>query len=174
MRVKTAAAIALLAFVIASIAFLVVKESRRSPAGSSASSVPVDAARAAGERAGEASPGLPAGRGKKVVAYYFHGNVRCVSCVKIETLSRKAISEGFSEELASGRVEFRDVNIDEPQNRRFIEEYQLSSQSLVVVEMQEGRRIRWRNLEKVWTLLDSEREFLAYVRSGVSGYLKSG
>jgi len=153
-KVKTIATFALLAFVIASVVFLVAKESRRSPSVA-------------------APTGQPLGRGPTVIAYYFHGNFRCASCVKIEALSRKAVTEGFPEELRSGRLEFREVNVDEAQNQHFVVQYQLSSQSLVLVEIRDGRQVRWRNLEKVWTLLDSEREFIPYVRDGVSGFLKS-
>jgi len=49
----------------------------------------------------------------------------------------------------------------------------LASQSLILVEVRDGRQIRWQNMEKVWTLLDSEKEFIPYVRDGVSGFLKS-
>lgn len=144
----------LLAFVAASVGFLLVKESRR---GSQA------AARASGPAVDVSGP--------SVVAYYFHGRVRCVSCVKIENLSGKAIRERFPEELRTGRLAFREVNIDDPANRHFIDDYGLSSQSLVIVEFRDGRPFRWKNLEKVWTLLDSEKEFLPYVQEGVSSCL---
>ncbi len=122
---------------------------------------------------GGASAGQPVTEGRKVIAYYFHGKFRCVSCVKIETLSRQAIMEGFPDDLKSGRLEFREVNVDDPQNRHFIDDYQLTNKSLVVVELKEGQQVRWKNLVKVWTLLDSEKEFLSYVRDGVSAFLKS-
>ena len=153
MKVKSIATFALLAFVIASAVFLVAKESRRSSAIVASST------------------GLE--QGPTVIAYYFHGKFRCASCVKIEALSRKAITEGFPEELKSGRLHFREVNVVESQNRHFIAEYQLSSQSLILVAIRDGRQVRWQNMEKVWTLLDSEREFIPYVRDGVSGFLKS-
>jgi len=144
----------LLLFVAASVGFLLVKESRR---GSQA------AARPSGPAVAVSGPG--------VVAYYFHGRVRCASCVKIGNLSGKAIRDRFPEELRKGLVAFRQVNIDEPENRHFIDDYGLSSQSLVIVEYRDGRQVRWKNLEKVWTLLDSEKEFLPYVQDGVSSYL---
>jgi len=148
----------LLLVVVASLGVLVYKEFGRGPAAV----LPEPSA-----RAGE-SPGP----GTRVVAYYFHGRVRCVSCVKIEKLSGKAILERFPEELRTGRLAFREVNIDEPGNRHFIDDFGLSSQSLVIVEYRDGRQVRWMNLEKVWTLLDSEKEFLPYVQDGVSSYLK--
>jgi len=144
----------LLVFVVASVGFLLVKESRR---GSQAVARPSGPAVAAGP---------------SVVAYYFHGRVRCASCVKIGNLSGKAIRERFPEELRTGLLAFRQVNIDEPENRHFIDDFGLSSQSLVIVEYRDGRQVRWMNLERVWTLLDSEKEFLPYVQEGVSSYLK--
>ncbi len=151
MKIKTVATFALLAFVLAGVVVLVAKEWKRSEGVVASSPL----------------------QGSMVVAYYFHGNVRCVSCVKIEALSRKAVAEGFPEEIKSGRLEFREVNVDEPRYRHFINEYRLSSQSLVVVQVRDGRQVRWKNLEKVWTLLDSESEFISYVRDGVSGFLES-
>jgi len=145
----------LLAFVAMSVGFLLVKESRR---GS------LSAARPAGPAVAASGP--------SVVAYYFHGRVRCASCVKIGRLSGKAIRERFPGELRKGLLAFREVNIDEPENRHFIDDYGLSSQSLVIVEYRDGRQVRWKILEKVWTLLDSEREFLPYVQEGVSSYLE--
>lgn len=173
MKVKTIATFVLLSFVIASIVYLVAKESKRSPAAAASSSGSAARAQSAEDGTGSASTGQSLAKGHKVVAYYFHGNVRCVSCVKIETLSRKAVTEGFPEDIKSGRLEFRNVNVDDPKNRHFIEEYRLSSQSLVIVQVRDGRQVRWQNLEKVWTLLDSERMFIPYVRNEVSGFLKN-
>ena len=173
MRIKRIATFALLAFVIGSVAFLVAKESRRPPSMVASSGGPSAPAQGTGGGPGGASAGQALSTGHKVIAYYFHGNFRCVSCVKIETLSRKVVTEGFPEEIKTGRLEFRQVNVDEPQNRHFVEEYELSSKSLVIVELRDGRQVRWQNLEKVWTLLDSEPEFTTYVRDGVSGFLKS-
>jgi hypothetical protein len=116
-------------------------------------------------------PGEAPGQGTRVVAYYFHGRFRCASCMRIESLSGKAIREGFPEELRSGRLAFREVDVEEPGNRHFIYEYRLVGQSLVIVEFRDGRRVRWKTLEKVWTLLGSEKAFLRYVRDGVSSYL---
>jgi hypothetical protein len=172
-KAKTIATFALIAFVIASVVFLVAKVSRRSPLVAAPSTGSAVATAPAGRGTGDASPGQPIGQGPTVIAYYFHGNFRCASCVKIEALSRKAITEGFPEEIRSGRLQFREVNVDEAQYQHFIGEYQLASQSLILVEVRDGRQIRWRNLEKVWTLLDSEKEFIPYVRDGVSGFLKS-
>ena len=162
----------LLVFLVASVGFLLVRESRR---GSLDGHPPSGEAVASSERSKrdpESRGDNPIGPGKRVVAYYFHMRVRCTSCMKIESLSGKAILERFPEDLRTGRLAFREVNVDEPGNRHFIDDYGLSSQSLVIVEYRDGRQVRWKNLEKVWTLSGSEKEFLPYVQEGVSSFLK--
>jgi len=162
----------LLVFVVASIGFLLVRESRRgSLAGSPSSGEAVAASEGSvpiPERRGDDLIGT----GKRVIAYYFHARARCASCIKIESLSGKAIRERFPGELRTSLLAFRQVNVEEPGNRHFIDDYRLVSQSLVIVEYRDGRQVRWKNLEKVWTLLGSEKEFLPYVQEGVSSYLR--
>jgi hypothetical protein len=171
LKTKSLITVALLAFVVIAVGFLVVKEIR-TPEGI-ASPLGTGLKADSGSKEAPLLPDASSPEGnRKVVAYYFHGRVRCVSCVKIESLSGKAIRERFPEELRMGRLAFREVNVEEPGNRHFIDDYHLTSQSLVIVEYRDGRQIRWRNLEKVWTLLNSEREFIPYVQGGVSDFLK--
>lgn len=171
MKTKSLVTVALLVFVVVAVGFLIVKETRTSEGIAS----PLGA-RLAADTESKGVPPVPDASStegnRKVVAYYFHGRVRCVSCVKIESLSGKAIRDRFPEELRTGRLAFREVNVEEPGNRHFIDDYRLTSQSLVIVEYRDGRQVRWKNLEKVWTLLGSEKEFLPYVQEGVSSYLK--
>jgi hypothetical protein len=170
-KTRSLVTVALLAFVVVAVGFLVVKEIRTSEG--------IASPMGTGLKAGTEPKGAPlipdassSEGNRKVVAYYFHGRVRCVSCVKIESLSSKAIRERFSEELRTGRLAFREVNVDDPGNRHFIDDYRLTSQSLVIVEYRDGRQVRWKNLEKVWVLLGSEKMFFPYVQEGVSSYLK--
>lgn len=171
MKTKSLATVALLVFVVVAVGFLIVKETRTSEGIASPLGTGLKADSGSKEAPLIPDASSPEGN-RKVVAYYFHGRVRCVSCVKIEKLSRKAITEGFPKELKNGRLAFREVNVEEPGNRHLIDHYRLTSQSLVIVEYRDGRQVRWKNLEKVWTLLNSEREFIPYVQGGVSDFLK--
>jgi hypothetical protein len=107
----------------------------------------------------------------KVVAYYFHVTVRCATCRAIENYSREAIERGFTKELKEGTVEWRPVNVQLPENRHFIRDYQLFTRSLVLAKMRGGKQVEWRNLEKVWELVGTKGEFLKYVQSNVRAYL---
>ena len=108
----------------------------------------------------------------KIVAYYFHVTVRCVTCRAIEQYSREALEQGFREELKKGAVEWRPVNVQLLENRHFIQDYRLFTRSLVLVKMKDGKQVEWRNLDKVWELVGRKGEFLKYVQTNVKAYLK--
>ncbi len=153
-RVLTAT---LLLFVAASVATFVGKEFRNRPV--------------AGNPLAVASPGIP-GPGSQVVAYYFVGKVRCSSCRRIEEISRKTIEDAFRQELAEGRLRFLVVNVDQPANRHYVEEYRLESSSLVLAEMQDGKSAGWKTLPDVWTLVDDPPKLGTYVRSEVTAMMR--
>jgi len=114
----------------------------------------------------------PAGQ-HKVIAYYFHTNTRCSTCIKIEQYSKEAIENGFPYELKNGTLEMRIVNYEQPENRHFMNEYKLVSKSLVLVNLVNGKQTKWTNLKLVWQLTGRKDAFLNYVRKEVRGYLAS-
>lgn len=109
---------------------------------------------------------------RKVVATYFHGNVRCPTCRKVEAYAREAVEEGFKSEVASGAVEFRAVNLDAAGNEHFIEDYRLTNKSVVVTEEVDGVVARWAKLDEVWNLVGDRDRYHVYVQDAVRGYLE--
>jgi hypothetical protein len=104
--------------------------------------------------------------------YYFHRTIRCPSCEKIEALAWKAVEVGFAGELATGKMQWRAINIDEPHNKHFEDDYRLQMQSVIVSEMRDGKETRWKNLEKVWDLLDDDTSFVRYVQDEIRAYVQ--
>ncbi len=103
--------------------------------------------------------------GAKVVVYYFHGNVRCPSCIKLEEYSGEAINNGFQKELSAGAVEFKSINVDEEPNRHFIQEYQLVSRSVVVSKIENGKEVKWKNLDMIWHLVGNHDKYVEYIKN---------
>ncbi|MEW6584717.1 MAG: nitrophenyl compound nitroreductase subunit ArsF family protein [Nitrospirota bacterium] len=108
----------------------------------------------------------------KVVAYYFHGKFRCVTCRTIEQYSRDAVHAYFGEELRIGLLEFNPVNVEEPENRHFVQDYELFSKSLVISLVIDGKEKKWKNLTDVWKLVRDKEEFFQYVKNEVEGFLR--
>lgn len=108
----------------------------------------------------------------KVIAYYFHGAFRCSTCSNIEEYSHEAIQKYFAEELGNGRLEFRHINVEEPDNKHFIQHYQLFTRSLVLSMETEGKEVKWKNLPDVWKLVRDKARFFQYVKDEVEQFLK--
>ena len=107
-----------------------------------------------------------------VIAYYFHGNFRCVNCRNIEQYSKEAVEKYFKDELASGKVVFEVINIEEKSNEHFVGDYQLYTKSLVLSLVKNGKEIKSKNLTKVWNHLRDRPKFYQYVKDEIDAYLK--
>jgi len=58
-----------------------------------------------------------------VTAYYFHGTVRCETCLLIEALARAVVEQQFGAHLAAKRLIWESVNYDLSENRHFLTDY---------------------------------------------------
>lgn len=107
-----------------------------------------------------------------VVVTYFTTNVRCESCRTIETLARATVEESFAQELAASIIRFQTINLDEPANKHFAEDYDMAFKTVVVSEEAAGRVLRWTKLDDVWSLLGKPEEFKAYLARPIHAYLE--
>ncbi len=108
----------------------------------------------------------------RVIAYYFHGTFRCSTCRTIEEYSQDAVQMYFAKELGNGRLEFRPVDVEEPENKHFIQDYQLVTRSLVLSLVSDGKEMKWKNLPDVWKLVRDKEKFFQYVKDEVEIFLK--
>ena len=109
-----------------------------------------------------------------IVAIYFHGNVRCATCKKIESYADQAVQSGFPEALEEGALAWRVINVDKEDNTHFIQDFQLVTRSVVLAEYREGKVVRWKNLDKVWQLVRSKDSFVDYIQSETREFLGEG
>jgi hypothetical protein len=105
------------------------------------------------------------------VVYYFHTNVRCASCQKIETYTGDTLKSDFSGDIGKGKIEWKVVNTDEPDNKHFVKDYQLYTKSVVIVEMKDGKPGRWKNLDKVWEYLGNKEQFSIYISNEIKQFM---
>jgi hypothetical protein len=176
----------LLAFVAVCAAYLMLQRSRSGDAAPDASLAagPVAAAPAQpaseaaippsppGQPGTEAAPAAqPAASRQRIRVYYFYTTVRCPTCRAIEAYTADTLRESFPEALSDGTVEWHPVNVQLPQNRHFIQDYQLFTKSVVISRVKDGRQVEWKNLERVWELAGNREAFRNYIRGEVRAYL---
>jgi len=110
---------------------------------------------------------------RQLVVYYFMTTYRCPSCHFIEETTRKAIDESFANEIKSGRMVFKMINIEEKGNEHFVDEYKLYTKSVVLSDIKGGKQAKWKNLEQVWQMIGKEDEFKAYIVKEVKALLEA-
>ncbi len=157
----------LLAFVIASIAFLAFKEFRTGTPSGLSDAVAMEKKTGSAEAAGKAQQQ----KGHQVIAYYFHTTFRCTTCYRIEQLTNEAIRAGFPDELKNGSLQWKIVNVEDAGNDHFIKDYQLFTKSVVLVDMKDGAEVRWKNLKDVWKFVDKKDAFTKYIQDETRSFL---
>jgi len=108
----------------------------------------------------------------KVIVYYFHGSFRCVTCNNMEKYSREAIETNFKGALASGKIEFKEINVEDRGNEHFVNDYQLYTKSLVLSMVKDGKEIRSKNLDRIWEYARNKQKFIDYVVNEIKDFLK--
>ena len=111
-------------------------------------------------------------KGAHVVVYYFHGTIRCPTCHKLEQYSEGSIETNFKDALASGKLEFKVVNVEDKGNEHYGNDYQLYTRSLILSLVKAGKQTKWKNLDKIWEYVGNKQRFIDYVKSGVADFLK--
>jgi hypothetical protein len=148
---KTIFTTILLGFVVASIAFAVLKEKKQDT---------------------ESAVKNTSLNGRHhYMAYYFYTTARCPSCLKIEKYSHETLKTKFANEMSSGKILWKMLNVDEAANAHFVQKYSLNTKSVVLSEVNEGKEVKWKNLDQVWDLLGDETKFSQYIESEVRNFI---
>ena len=108
-----------------------------------------------------------------VVAYDFRNTQRCPSCITIEDWTSGVLKTEFAAQLADGTLIWRPLDVQQPANAHFIQDYQLTSISVVLVRYTNGKPGKWENLQNVWQLLGDQKAFEDYIKSSTRSFLDS-
>jgi len=100
----------------------------------------------------------------------FHATQRCVSCTTLGKLSEKTITERFANEVASGKIIFKSVNVELRKNTEIVNLYQASGSSLYINAVKDGKNNIVQNV-KVWQYLSDEIAFTNYLETKLRSLL---
>jgi len=161
MNIKKVFTILLLVFVAGSVGYMVVNEHAAKTAAQEEVVAVADAA-VEGEVIGE---------GRQVIVYYFHGDVRCPTCHKLENYAKESVDTYFGDKVAAGELVWQPVNVDKPENGHYVKDYELVTKSIILSEVVDGVESNWKNLDKIWNLVGDKDVYVEYIREGVSAFI---
>ncbi|NUM52359.1 MAG: hypothetical protein HUU46_01825 [Candidatus Hydrogenedentes bacterium] len=106
-----------------------------------------------------------------LVVYYFSEGKECITCEQIPLYARAALDGHFANEMKSGAIVWCAIDVDEPRNRHYIDEYGIYTKCIVLSRIAGGKQTRWKNLDKVWDLVYDKTAFIDYVRNEIRAEL---
>ena len=109
---------------------------------------------------------------QKLIVYYFHSTMRCPTCHKLENYAKSEIEASFPDAIKTGRLEWKIINVEEAGNEHFIDDYKLYTKSVIISTMRDGRELSWKNLDKIWQLVNDEGKYRRYIRDEVRACLE--
>jgi len=106
----------------------------------------------------------------KVEVFLFHATQRCITCITIGRLAGETVNEYFQPELRDGKIEFKEINIDLPENRELAQKFQASGSSLFINAISNGKDNIVEDLN-VWRLTQNEIQFKSYLKEKINNLL---
>lgn len=107
-----------------------------------------------------------------VIVYYFSVGKECSTCESIEAYTTETLKTHFADALATGKIQWKTIDMDKPEYEHFATDYNLYTKSIVFVALENGEHGRWKNLEKVWDYVYDKPAFTAYVRESLDAFLE--
>lgn len=106
----------------------------------------------------------------RVILANFHGTQRCAACETVGKYAKKTVKERFKEEQEEGRVVFKSIDGQLPENKELVQKYQARGSSLYINAIKNGEDNIKEDV-RVWRLLSSEKEFMDYLEDEINSYL---
>jgi len=100
----------------------------------------------------------------------FFATQRCASCLTIGQFTKKTLEEKFAPELESGKIVFKEINGELPENKEVVTKYQARGSSLFINAIR-GEQESIAEDVTVWKLVNSEEQFSSYLETKLNRLL---
>jgi len=107
-----------------------------------------------------------------VIVYYFCTNYTCPGCYNIEKWTKEVVDTDFKDDNTIGKIVFKKVCIYAKGNEHFMEDYELCTDSVVLVLIKNDKEVKFTNLTRIWCNICCADVLKAYIKNAISEYLK--
>ena len=108
----------------------------------------------------------------QVVLYYFHTDRRCKTCKKIEETASDLVNNYFADAVKSGKLSFKQLNIDRQENLAMSIEYEAAGSKLCIADYDnDGKKIITDLTDFAFTNAFSEEKFKPGIKAAIEKVL---
>ena len=90
----------------------------------------------------------------------------------MEKYTDEALKAYFPNELKSGKIEWKVIDVEKPENSHFIKEYGLYTKSVIISKVKDGKELKWKNLDEIWMKVRDKDSYMAYIKEDVTDFMK--
>ena len=116
---------------------------------------------------GQPNSNNSSGPADRVDVVYFHRIQRCPTCLYAENMTRYTLETYFADELASGKVTFQSVNVEDEENADTVQKYNNASYLTLCVNTVSGGIDHIEVVTDIWYVIDNDEEFVNIVKDKV-------
>lgn len=107
---------------------------------------------------------------EKIELIHFHSTQQCWSCTTVGDFTEKSLNIRFPNEIESGKIVFKSINYELPENKEITEKYKAYGSSLFINLIYDGKDHISEDVQ-VWRLVNSELQFREYLGDKLEKYL---
>jgi len=113
----------------------------------------------------------PSGPADRVDIVYFHRTQQCYTCRYAEEGTRYTVDTYFSDELASGKLTFQSIDVQDSKNAAIVEKYGAYTSSLFINTIKDGAD-HIEQVTDIWFVIGNDEAFVETVKSKIEKNLK--
>jgi cytoskeletal protein RodZ len=107
------------------------------------------------------------GSADRVDVVYFHRTQRCYTCLYAEEQTRYAVETFFADELASGKVTFQSINVQDEANADIVEKYNNASYLTLCINTVTDGTDHIEEVTDIWLVIGNDEAFIEIVKSKI-------
>lgn len=107
---------------------------------------------------------------ERVEIFHFHPAQQCYSCKTLGNYTEETVNTFFTHELSSGKLVFKHISINLPENADLVKKYEVTGSSLWIGVYNETGFHKEQNVN-VWYKIDNKEEFMQYLAAIIRGRL---
>ncbi len=110
---------------------------------------------------------VSSGPADRVEVVYFHRTQRCATCMYAEEQTRYTLETYFEDELASGKVTFQSINVQDEANADIVEKYNNASYLTLCINTVRGGTDHIEVVTDIWLVIGNDEAFAEIVKNKV-------
>jgi len=116
---------------------------------------------------GQPNSNNSSGPADRVDVVYFHRTQRCHTCLYAENMTLYTLETYFADELASGKVTFQSINVQDKANADIVKKYNNASYLTLCINTVRGGTDHIEEITDIWTVIDNDKAFVEIVKNKV-------